>query len=369
MRIRKAANDARKPRLRALFGFNHYTGEFVKPRRFNAFLKKRMLRLKFALLGTCFVGIIGTSICVQGEEAVVVDRIVAVVNSDVITNYDLDRAFSPYAENIKALGYSPEKERQSLFQVRQDILNQLVDGKLADQEIKRNQIVVSPKEIDATIERMKEVRHLTDELLREGLAQQGLTMEDYRNEIKESILRTKLVNREVKSKIVITTEDVKAYFDNHPEKYAGEIKYHLWNIFIKLSAAADPAGKTTARSELEAILAKLNQGDSFEAIVADLRSLSSLVQGTDLGLFLLEELSVQLRDVVKAMKAGEYSGVLDTDFGYQILYVQKIIEIPAKPFEEVQAEIEELLYKELVDNKYQEWLDELRKRSHIKIIN
>jgi peptidyl-prolyl cis-trans isomerase SurA len=328
-----------------------------------------MLCVKFALLGAGFVVISGTSSAAQGEEAAVVDRIVAVVNSDVITHYDLDRALVPFIENIKTLGYSPEKERQTLFQVRQDILNQLVDGKLADQEIKRNQIVVSQKEVDATIERMKEARHLTDEQLREGLAQQGLTMEEYRNEIKESILRTKLVNREVKSKIVITKEDIKAYFDNHPEKYGGEKKYHLWNIFAKFSAAVDPSEKTTARSELEAILAKLKQGDSFETMVGDLKHSSSLVQGTDLGLFLLEELSVQLQAVVKKMKAGEYSGVLDTDFGYQILYIQKIMETPAKPLEEVQAEIEELLYKEFVDNKYDEWLDELRKRSHIKIIN
>jgi peptidyl-prolyl cis-trans isomerase SurA len=341
----------------------------MKHKGFNRYIDKRLLSLKFTLLGTCFLGILGISFSVQGEEAVVVDRIVAEVNTDVITLYDLDRAFSPFAENIKSLGYSPEKERQSLFQARQDILNQLIDGKLADQEIKRYQLDVSQKEIDTTVERMKEARHLTDEQLREALAQQGLTMEEYRNEIKESILRTKLVNREVKSKIVITKEDVRAYFDNHPEKFGGETKYHLWNIYAKVPATADPSERATARSALESILAKLQRGDSFETIVEDLRSSSSFVQGTDLGLFLLEELSENLREVVKKMKAGEHSDVLDTDFGYQILYVENIIDLTARPFEEVQSEIEDMLYKEFVDNRYLEWLDDLRRRSHIKIIN
>ena len=138
------------------------------------------------------------------QQAEVVDRIVAVVNADIITLYDLNRAYKPYEENIRALKYEPEKERQTLFQVRQDILSQLIDGQLADQQIKREQIAVSQKEIDTAIERIKEARSFTDEQLREGLAAQGLTMEEYRKEIESQILRTKLVNREVKSKIVIT---------------------------------------------------------------------------------------------------------------------------------------------------------------------
>jgi parvulin-like peptidyl-prolyl isomerase len=69
------------------------------------------------------------------------------------------------------------------------------------------------------------------------------------------------------------------------------------------------------------------------------------------------------------MKAGEFSPVLETDFGYQILYVQKIQETPAKTLDEVDSEIQQILYSEYVDNKYQEWLDELRERSHIRIVN
>ncbi len=86
---------------------------------------------------------------------------------------------------------------------------------------------VNERDIDKTIERMKEARSFTDEQLREGLARQGMTMAEYRKEIKEQILRTKLVNREVKSKIVITKEDIKAYYDSHLDEYAGEKKYYL----------------------------------------------------------------------------------------------------------------------------------------------
>ena len=79
-------------------------------------------------------------------------------------------------------------------------------------------------EINNAIERFKESRQFTDEQLRQGLESQGMTMEDYRKEIQEQILRSKLVNREVKAKIVITKEDIKKYYESHREKYAGEKK-------------------------------------------------------------------------------------------------------------------------------------------------
>jgi len=335
-------------------------------------IQKAADKKKHSILGLLGVCIVTTIVCrgsVYAQEAEVIDRIVAVVNSDIITLYDLNRAFKPYEENIKALGYAVEKERQTLFQVRKDLLDQLIDGKLADQEIEGAQISVNEGDIDRTIERMKDARSFTDEQLREGLARQGMTMAEYRKEIKEQILRTKLVNREVKSKIVITKQDIKAYYDSHQDEYAGEKKYYLYNIFVRLSPEADRPEREDALRQIEGAVARLNQGFSFEDLVNQLNDSSSRVQGTDLGLYRLEELSGQLEGAVAKLNAGEFSGVLDTDFGPQIIYVQKIQETPTKSLDEIESEIEEILYNESVDNRYQDWLNELRKQSLIKIIS
>jgi peptidyl-prolyl cis-trans isomerase SurA len=332
------------------------------PQTINSLRTKPAMRV---LNCVCLVMTMLAAGSVQAQEAEVVDRIVAVVNADIITLYDLNRAFKPYEENIKALKYEPEKERQTLFQVRSDILNQLIDGQLADQQIKREQIEVSQKEIDTAIERMKESRSFTDEQLREGLAAQGLTMEEYRKEIESQILRTKLVNREVKSKIVITKEDIKNYYDRHQEKYAGEKKYYLWNIFIK----ASDYEKDDALKAIKAVESRLKQGAAFETLVKQLNDSASAVKGTDLGLYRRDELSKELRQVVDQLKGGDFSEVLDTNFGYQMIYLQKIVDAPAKPLEAVESEIQQILYNEFVDNKYQEWLEELRTRSHIRVIN
>lgn len=326
----------------------------------------------FFLGGLWLLGIVVSATMVSptalAEETALVDRIVAVVNDEIITLYDLNQKFEPYANNIKALRYSAEQERQMLFKVRSDLLSSLVDSKLADQEIKKNNIAVTEAEIDSTIERIKTARSFTDEDIRAGLAEQGLTMEDYRKELKEQLLRSRLVTLEVKSKIVITDENVQDYYDRHIEKYRDAKKYHLWNIYITIPEFADDSGRRSAHQKMESILSKLKQGVPFQKLVTDDYTASLEAKGGDLGMFLVKELSPQLQSTVENMKAGEFSSILETGSGYQILFVEKIIESASKSIDEVRREIEDILYKELVDNKYQDWLQELRKRSHIKII-
>jgi len=304
----------------------------------------------------------------RAADAVVVDRIVAVVNEDLITLFDLNQNFQPYEANIKALGYSPERERETLYKLRADLLNKLIEEKLADQVVKENNIEVSEEEIDTALERLKDSRSLTDDELRAGLAQQGLTLEEYRSSLKKQLLRSKLVNREVKSKIVITADDITAYYDAHREKFAGESKYHLWNIFIRIPEFADESTRRSALEKMEAVLAQLKQGRSFVSLAAGDSDSPTALKGADLGLFKLEELSSELQAAVRDMKAGDFSPILNTDMGYQIIFVQKIVETEPKSLEAVKSEIQEILYNEAVDNKFQTWLKDLRKQSHIKII-
>lgn len=336
----------------------------------NNFFYKRNISILLGQLTLIIsiISVIPLPVVSQTEETIVVDRIVAVVNDEIITLFDLNQALQPYAENIRALGYSEEKERKTLFKLRSDLLNQLIDSILTDQEIKKNNIRVSKQQIDNAIERIKEARYLTDEELRAGLSKQGLTMEEYRKGLKQQFLKTRLVNREVKSKIVITDEDIRSYYNNHRENYAGEKKYHLWNIFIRVSPLSAESKKHFALEKMEAVLAKLKQGHPFETLAIRNPGSSSAPKRADLGLYRLNELSPQLQKVVKKMEAGQFTSVLKTDQGYQIVYVQKVLETEAKSLAEVKSEIHEILYNESVDNKYQTWLEDLRNRSHIRII-
>lgn len=295
-----------------------------------------------------------------------VDRIVAVVNDDIILLSELNRVFDPYAENIRRRGLPTEEERAMLFKVREEILSHLIDQKLTDQESKRLGITVSDKEIDSAVERIKEANFYTDESMREALEKEGLTMEEYREQMEEQILRSKLVNFEVRSKIIITKEDIASYYENHKDVYQGKKKYHFRNILMK--PPADDEKKLEVKEKMEIILARLKEGEPFERLAEKYSELPSAEKGGDLGVFDYDVLSPQLKEAIKGLKAGDFTPVLDTDLGYQIFFIQEIIEPSSKSLEEALPEIEENLYKEIVDSKFKSWLEDLRKRSHIKII-
>lgn len=304
---------------------------------------------------------------VFAAEAAVIDRIVAIVNEDIITRYDIEAALRPMAENIKAQRLPPEIERQSLEQARSEIFESLINNKLTEQEVKRYNIVIGEEEVDGYIRQIKQRRSMTDENLQAMLASQGFSMEEYRKEIKAQLQRSKLVNREVKSKVVVTQEDIKAYFEKNRARYGGGKQYHLWNLLVKMPPDAGEVEKQRAQGFLQDVTADLKRGRSFEEIARQASEGAGGVQGADLGLFRVEELTAQLREVVKNMKAGEHSPVVATDFGYQIIYVQEIRDSPARPLAEVESEIQEQLFREIVEDKFQSWLTDLRKRSHIKI--
>jgi peptidyl-prolyl cis-trans isomerase SurA len=322
----------------------------------------------FFLIGVVAAGVWLSAPEAAAAEAAVVDRIVAVINEDIITLYDIETLLRPMVQNIKSQGLPPERERQTIAKLRDEILDNLINTKLTEQEVKRYKIAVTDEEVDSHIRQLKQRRSLTDENLKAGLAQEGLTMEEYRKEVKLQIQRTKLVNREVRSKVVITQAEIKDYYEKNRSKYGGGSQYYLWNLFVKLPPRAAPADRQAANALLQEALTALKQGRSFEELVRLTADGAKGIQGSELGLFRIEELTPQLREVVRGLKAGQVSPIVESDFGYQVVYVQQINETAAKPMAQVEAEIQELLFRETVDSRFNAWLADLRKRSHIKIM-
>jgi len=312
---------------------------------------------------------VGLWVTSRSLAAEIVDRIVAIVNNEVISLYELNQTAKPYFERIKSSRYPVDVEKKLMFEVRQKIIKELIDQKLTDQELERLKISVSDKEIENAIERLKESRFITDEQLRELLAKEGLTYEQYREQTKKQIQRAKLVNLEVRSKIVITEEDIKAYYDSHKADYVGEKKFHLRNIHVRVPSYAIGDERQTALKTLQSVRLELESGKSFDTVVKEYTASASMVDGGDLGFFKLDDLAPRLQELLKDMKAGDSTPVLEMEFGFQIVYVEEIAESGGKSLEEVKTDIQSKLYDQIVDKKYNSWLQALRDRSHIKIVN
>ena len=120
---------------------------------------------------------------------------------------------------------------------------------------------------------------------------------------------------------------------------------------------------------MEKILSELKAGTPFDTLGDIETEASQRFEGGDLGEFKLEDLSPHLREFVEKMNTGEFTPVIEEPFGYQIVYVENVIESDGKSLAEASSEIEDKLFNQIIDQKYQAWLQTLKDRSHIKIIN
>jgi len=298
--------------------------------------------------------------------AEMVDRIVAIVNDDVITMTELNQAIAPYLEKINTAGYAGEKKDQIVFKLKIDMLNRMIDRKLTDQEVKKLGFTVTEKEIDAAIERLKESQMMTQDDLENALKADGMDFAKYREKIREEILRPKLINYTIKSKVVVTDADIKAYYDKHAAEYIGAKKYHLFNILVTINSAAPDELKAQKEELLATIMKRLANGEDFKSLAREFSESPNASSGGELGLFAMDSLADKLKVAIAEIGSGQHTDVILTDQGYQIFFVESIVESNEKGVAEVKDEISKKIYDEIVEKKFTSWLESLRKNSHIK---
>jgi peptidyl-prolyl cis-trans isomerase SurA len=299
----------------------------------------------------------------------IVDRIMAVVNDDIVTLSEFEELYQPYSRQAADREHLSDEDRVKLFKLRENVINQLIDQKLTDQEINRLRISVSEQEVDGAIARIREKSFVTDEEMRQRLKAEGVTMERYRMEMKNQILRAKLVDRQVKSNIIITEEDIQAYYDSHPEEFSGVKRLRLRNIFMRKPSQIGEEDTQAVSDRMDALLKRLEAGEDFADLARTHSESSNSLDGGELGLFELKDLAAPIRVALENKKKGEFTGMIDTEQGYQIFYVEDVVSEAGKPLEDVASAIEEALYKQTLDAKFSTWLVDLRERSHIKIID
>jgi peptidyl-prolyl cis-trans isomerase SurA len=302
-------------------------------------------------------------------EAELVDRIVAIVNEDAVTLSELDEEIEPFVKQIQGAPYGPDEKRQLLLKVRQDMLNRIIDQRLTDQESKRLGVSIDESEIDKRVDVVKNENFITtDEDLNKALEAEGYSLEEYRKKIKEQLLSQRLVNMEVKSKVAITGEEISEYYENHKKDYGGATQYHLRTVLIRVSSWEKAEEKDMALERMNLVVEALNSGTSFPKAAMQYSEDLTAKDGGDLGLFTIEELAPELQETVRWMEEGEVSSILQTSQGYQLLFLEETRSASGKTLEEARAEIQQQLYREEVDRKYKAWLETLRERSYIKVI-
>ncbi len=328
----------------------------------------RFSNFRFQFVRSLFFGMVlffgGLSSLAFSAE--VVDRVVALVNGEMISLSELNERMEPFADKIKSSGYPLAEQRPLLFKLREEKLREIINEKLADQEVERLGIEEREAEVDEAIERFKVANRLNDKSLKESLLVQGMTYEALRDRIKQQLLRVALVNREVRTKIVVTDEDIEQYYRTHPAEFGAEVQYHLKNILKRVPPAATAEQKSRLYEELEEVRQSVTTVADFEAAAKEHSDAPNSNDGGEIGTIPLDALSGPIRDAILELEPEEVSAVIKTEQGYQIFQLVDSAQTSGEPLEKVQEQISEKLYQQQVDRAYGVWLDNLYDNAYIK---
>ena len=312
-----------------------------------------MIKKTFAALAV--ICLLGTGPVVSAKEEIV-DRIVAIVNNDIITLSQLNKAIQPYKERIAASDKSRAEKNEIIQSVERDMLHKMIDRILTSQEAARHQISVSETDIQATIENFKQTNNMDQETLEERLETEGIAWEEYQERIREDLLQSMLITRAVRSKVIITREDIETYYENHADRFTGEKKYQLRNILLDTEQG------------IQEVVSRLEKGLSFPEAARQYSLASNADEGGDLGVIAIDNFNDAIREAVLPLKKGEYSRVIQAGQGYQIIYVEDILISGGKTLEEAKDEIQDILYQKQGEEKFARWIDSLKKNAHVKIM-
>jgi peptidyl-prolyl cis-trans isomerase SurA len=299
-------------------------------------------------------------------QAAGVDRIVAVVNDEVITLSELNGAFAPYQERLEAAYKGVERE-QALTETKLTILNRMIDDILMAQQSRKAGIVVRDEDVDNAIEDLLKRRNISREELGKALERDGITLEAYRNGMRDQLVRIRLVQREIKSKVAVSDEEIGQYYRKNREDYEGKETVRIKQILLPLPKEADPAVKEKLRADAGGLHKRLLDGEPFEAISANYAQGPAANTGGDIGYIEKGMILPEVEAVAFSLPLNQISPVIESPVGFHIIRVIDRRGAGIKSIESVREEIREKLDMEKVEKKFGEWLIALRVKSHIEI--
>ena len=289
-----------------------------------------------------------------GAQAEVVDRVIAIVNDDIVTLKD----FEAYVKIEKRTKFTSIDEYFRNLQMK-DRLEAYVEGLLIKQQAKKMGIVVSNEEVSGFIEGIKKQNLITDAELREQLKKDNVTYEQFREGVRLNVLRTRLLMRVLSTEIKVTETSLKSYYESHQDLFREE-EFHLQQIFI---SGQHPDIKERA----EKAYTQLTTGTPFADVARSLSDDPSARQGGDIGFVKRSDLMPTLREGLTNIPPGSFTQVIPTQYGLHILKLLEVKQAEVLPYEEVKKVVNDRMVMEESNKRYRDYMDKLKRTSYIEI--
>ncbi len=269
------------------------------------------------------------------------------VDNRTITLRDFQQQF------VKTVASEQKLNPEEKVNLERSFLVQLVDRELALAEANRQGISVTPEEVETALQEHR--RDYPDTAFDEMLRERGITLDDWRRELEESLLMEKVARQTIYPGITIQDEEIQQFFEENRKEFDRPLQVRARQIVV------------SSEEEGQRILAQLRQGQSF-ADLARQHSLSpDSEEGGDLGFFARGEMPAEFEEAVFKLPVGRISALVKSDYGYHIFLVDERREAAHLKLDQVREDIRARLQREREEAAYQQWLQNLRGKATIDI--
>ena len=288
--------------------------------------------------------------------AEVVDRIVAQVDNDIITMSELQNMGKTIEAQSGVKPKGPDEKK-----MLGEMLNVLIDRKLAKAEAKRRGAVLTDKEVDEAMARFKQRSNIPDdETFAKGLSQAGLSLKEFRQQLADQMIQERLMMMVVGTKVSVSDAEVRRLYEQRFKK--GGAQVHLVTLRMPYPLGATQEQKEATKEKAETIINAVKRGETFEEAAGKFS-----LKPSDVGFVSHSDLDPRLAEFLGQLKPKEVGPVV-TPEGLQLFQAVGQRSGGERPFEEVAPEIRRILQQQEMEKYFSEWVKTLRDKAHIKIM-
>lgn len=290
-------------------------------------------------------------------------NVLARVNGETIEKWEFENA----VKRVEARAGSPVPPDKR-DEVLRGVLDQLVAYHLLAQESRARKLDVTEAEVDAQMAQARQ-GFPTEEAFKQGLAAQGVTLEQLRQQARTGLQVQKVIETEIASKIAVQDAEVSAFYQQNLARFKQGDTVHASHILIGVAQTATPAEKAAARAKADAALKQVKAGADFGTIAkTQSQDPGSAPNGGDLGFFPKGQMTPAFEEAAFKLKPGAVSGVVETPFGFHIIKVLERRGARTAPLAEVGGEIKQFLEQGQRETKLEQFLDQVKTKSKVEIL-
>ncbi|MEO1337794.1 MAG: peptidylprolyl isomerase, partial [Myxococcota bacterium] len=227
---------------------------------------------------------------------------------------------------------------------------------------------ITEDEINRAIQDILRTNKISEAELQAAIDARNMSMSQYREDLKSQLIRLKLIDQKVRSRVVIPEAEIKSEFERQTRDEAKDEMVKIRHIFLRWGESPDPTERTRVMAKAKDARQRVIKGEAFDAVARALSEGPTAATGGDLGEMSRQQMLPELARGIKGVKVGELSNPIETDSGVHVVLVEARREKGSSSYAEARNAIYQKLYQREVEAQMKVWLEELRKQAAVSIM-